>query len=94
VDESSTLNIYELHAVVILKQRRGMSDQEFREDNGGEINVRPLFGIYRCLYCGRCFAIKRQLKLHYQEAHIGSMLDYGGKMTGSLLRIANRSKEI
>jgi hypothetical protein len=71
-----------------------MLDEEFQDDNKEKVDMRPLFGIFPCLYCGRCFALKRQLKLHYQEAHTGSIPNYEGRMAGSLLRITNRSKYI
>ena len=58
-----------------------MIDQVFRDDGEETLSRGPMFGLYRCLYCGLCFGLKRRLKLHYQVAHVDSMPNYERKKT-------------
>jgi hypothetical protein len=55
------------------------------QDDERNVDSRPVFGIYRCLYCGQCFGLKRWLKLHYQQAHRANMPNYGSKKANTLL---------
>jgi len=54
-------------------------DIDLRDFRGGASDDQlPLIRVYCCLYCGRYFSIKRQLKLHYLEVHAQSIPNYQG----------------
>jgi len=56
-----------------------MIGQVFQGGTKGAFGSGPMFGLYRCLYCGLCFSLKRRLNLHYQLTHVNSMPNYEGK---------------
>jgi hypothetical protein len=61
-----------------------MLDRVFQDDERN-VDSQPMVGIYRCLYCGRCFSLKRLLKLHYQQIHSADMPNYGSEKADNLL---------
>jgi hypothetical protein len=63
-----------------------MLSKAFQDANEERADGRPILGVYRCLYCGMCYALKRRLQLHYQEVHMGSMPNYEGEEDSYLRR--------
>jgi len=39
----------------------------------------PLVGLFRCLYCGRGFGLKRELNVHYRHSHSSSIPSFVAK---------------